>query len=109
MKLTDLEPTFLRIEDDRTYRYEGVGLVDADGVTFLCPKCFAAKSGPYGVHSIICWRPRVPQTFYPTPGRWEFQGTGFADLSLVAASSSVSLTTGCRAHFFVERGEIRMC
>jgi hypothetical protein len=42
----------------------------------------------------------------PTPGRWDFQGTGLQDLTLVAGSSSVLLTGGCRAHFFVRDGEI---
>ncbi len=86
-------------------------LAEAQGVTFLCPKCFLANGGPKGTHSIVCWAPVVPQTVDPKPGRWELVGTGFADLTLRAGSSSVLLTdaAGCRAHFFVTNGEIRMC
>jgi hypothetical protein len=58
---------------------------------------------------VLCWRPRVPQTWPPVPGRWEMLGTGLADLTLVASSSSVLLTEGCRAHFYVQGGQIVMC
>lgn len=76
---------------------------------FLCPKCFAANGGNVGTHSCICWRPCVPQTEDPKPGRWEFEGSGLSDLTLVAGSSSVLLQGGCDAHFFVRAGEIVMC
>lgn len=63
-----------------------------------------------GTHRIICWRPRVPIT--PSmvgPGRWDFEGTGYDDLSLVAGSSSVQILGGCAAHFFVRAGEVVAC
>jgi hypothetical protein len=125
MRLTDLNPQFIR----REIRPCAVGypdcdtvsphtehewhlpcsLEEADGIIFRCPKCLAAKSDGVGVHSVICWRPRVPGDVTPKPGRWEFTGTGLFDLSLVAGSSSVALLGGCNAHFFVEQGGIRMC
>lgn len=75
---------------------------------FLCPKCFEGSGRTSrGVHSIVCWRPRVPAGVSPAPGRWELEGTGFEDLSLVARMSSVHLQGGCNAHFHVERGAIR--
>lgn len=37
---------------------------------------------------------RAPPDVDPKPGRWEFHGTGYADLSLVAGSSSILLTSG---------------
>jgi hypothetical protein len=95
------------VEGPREY-YVTVDTIDeADGVIFLCPKCFQDNGGSAGTHSVLCWRPRVPDGVFPMPGRWEFQGTGLADLSLVAGSSSVLLTDGCKAHFFVEGGGIR--
>jgi hypothetical protein len=123
LKLLDLDPQFIR----REIRPCAVGYPDctmvsvhteheyhvpcsfeeADGIIFLCPKCTLAE--PDGVHSVICWRPRVPGDVAPKPGRWEFTGTGFGDLSLVAGSSSVALLGGCNGHFFVEHGSIRMC
>jgi hypothetical protein len=106
VNLIDLEPYFIRREHEVYIPVESID--HADGVLFLCPKCFAANAGSVGTHSIICWRPRVPSEVDPKPGRWEFSGTGLADLSLVAGSSSVLLQGGCNAHFFVEAGKIRM-
>lgn len=138
IKLLDLEPRFIRrevrVEARRYVRADAVHpdgpftdedfeertgphtylinvdtVAEADGVIFLCPKCFTANGGSVGTHSVICWRPHVPQTEDPKPGRWEFQGTGLADLTLVAGSSSVLLQGGCNAHFFVRASEIVMC
>jgi hypothetical protein len=105
LKLAQLEPALYIIESPRLYRRTR-SLWAADGIWFLCPKCFQANGGRVGTHQVACWRPRVPQTISPTPGRWEFQGTSLKDLSLVAGSSSILLTSGCQAHFFVTNGEI---
>ncbi len=134
LRLLDLKPEFIRYEErvetwarvlgdpatwksgDPTEQVTGprgylvmCSFEEADGVMFLCPKCLAAQPDGIGVHSCICWCPRVPPHVAPKPGRWEFVGTGFDDLSLVAGSSSVALQGGCAAHFFVEHGSIRMC
>jgi hypothetical protein len=107
MRLVDLEPQFLARTDDRHFHYVDT-IAEADGLIFVCPKCFAANGFKRpGVHSIICWAPSVPQTTSPTPGRWSLLGTGFADLTLVAGSDSVLLTgEGCAAHFYVRDGAI---
>jgi hypothetical protein len=107
MKLTELDPHFLKIIDDHTYHRIDVSITDADGICFLCPKCFIANNGSIGTHSVICWQPHVVQTMRPGPGRWKFLGNGYDDLSLVAVSSSIKLTGGCEAHFFIVNGEIR--
>jgi len=105
MRLVDLEPRFLKIVDERTFRSDGT--IQDDGLCLLCPTCFEKNDGNVGTHSIICWRPHVPQTYYPIPGRWEMQGTGFDDLTLAGAtSSSVLITEGCMAHFFIRSGAI---
>jgi len=108
MRLIELEPQLLKREDASHFRNVAT-LAEADGIRFLCPKCFAANKGPIGTHGIICWSPSVPQDTRPTPGRWSLQGAGFDDLTLVAGSSSVALTGGCAAHFFVRNGEIIDC
>lgn len=108
MKLTDLDPTFLVIEEPgRIYRHVDE-IAGADGVFFLCPKCFRDNGGPVGTHSVLCWAPHVPKTESPGPGRWQMVGTGYADLTLTAASSSILLTGehGCQAHFYVRAGEV---
>lgn len=136
MKLTELEPQWIRHEqrieerehivgDHATWRERGcptekiTGPVDyhihvdtiaeAQGVLFLCPKCFVENNGNVGTHSIICWQPMIPQAVKPVPGRWTFHGTGYDDLTLRANSSSVSVTEGCRAHFFITNGVIIGC
>lgn len=105
MKLRELEPQFLAREDDTHFRIVD-SIEEADGVDFLCLKCFVANGGPVGTHRVICWRPRVPQTTTPRPGRWEFQGTGLDDLTLVAGSSSIRLPEGCEWHGYVRNGEV---
>lgn len=108
MKLRELQATFQRIAGPRLWQRVD-SLSEADGVLFLCPKCFAANGGPIGTHSVVCWRPHVPQTESPIPGRWQFEGSGLDDLTLVAGSSSVQLVGGCNAHFYVRGGAIQMC
>src|SRR5581483_251899 len=110
MRLLDLEPEFLVIETPTSFRLTD-DIKGADGVWFLCPKCFAANGNSnIGTHYVICWAPHVPQTISPRPGRWEMLGTGAANLTLRAGSSSVLLTGdgGCKAHFFVKNGAIEM-
>ena len=107
MRLTELNAEFLKIISENSYKRVD-SVEESDGIIFLCPTCFIANKGSVGTHSIICWRPHVPQSMPPTPGRWEFHGTGLNDLSLVAGSSSILLSNpdGCKAHFFVTNGEI---
>lgn len=150
MTLLDLDPHWCKLSTTSSWwcdREDGtlITMESADGILFLCPRCFQLNAarfadtpdlgcppGHYGTHSVLCWRPRVPQTITPKPGRWEFTGTDFTDLSLVAGSSSVLLTsdmnvecaqckrTGasaddvcrycpCRAHFYVRAGHIEFC
>ena len=114
MTLVELEAEFVRLETP------GIGgsywrdakFNEADGVRFLCPVCFEKNRGRVGTHMVLCWRPQVPlvgtdgRAIAPGPGRWEFQGTGISDLTLVAGSSSILLLGGCNAHFFVRNGVI---
>lgn len=106
MRLTDLEPQFLSYGHDEQgreiHRYEDT-IEYAQGIMFLCPKCFAEKGA--NVHHVICWNPSVPNYVNPKPGRWNLVGTGYRDLSLVAGSSSILLTSGCRWHGFIRDGE----
>ena len=105
MRLSELEPTFLKRTGDLTHR-QIHDIREADGIMFLCPVCYKANNGPIGTHSIICWQPHVPKDVSPKPGRWAFNGTNYEDLTLVAGSSSILLTGGCNAHFFIRKGNI---
>lgn len=118
MRLTDLEPQFLRyeekVEDGKTHVYlpnvDAIG--EAQGIKFLCPKCFQANSGNVGTHAVICWsRSRgVPDNARPRPGRWALVGTGYGDLTLncdpPSNARSVQLNGGCQWHGHVTNGEV---
>ena len=112
MHLHELEPQLLHRETNpeghEIHRYVDT-LAEADGVMFLCPKCFQANKGPVGTHSVICWSPRVPLDVPPKPGRWNLTGTSLEDLSLVAGSSSVQVGGPCRAHFWIRGGLVVNC
>ena len=112
-KLRELEATFIRYElrDGRIYHVEVETLDEAQGVEFLCPKCFAANNGPVGTHVVICWsRSRgVPDDASPGPGRWKLCGTSLDDLTLNAdppsVARSVQLNGGCGWHGFINSGD----
>jgi len=107
LRLTELEPQFLKRVTDTSFR-EVEELSEADGILFICPLCFE-KNGKdrVGVHSVMCWKPSVPQTTEPTPGRWNMLGTGYEDLTLQNGSSSILLTgDGCGWHGFIQNGEV---
>ena len=136
MRLTDLEPQFLRYETkremipfaegppigvgppatvwreaDRVYMPYVDKIEQAQGIEFLCPKCFEANGGNVGTHAVICWSSSrgVPDSASPKPGRWRLVGTGYGDLTLdcePGKSRSVLLTSGCAWHGFVTNGEV---
>lgn len=111
--LKTLAAQFMRIEKKggKVHFVPVKRIEDAQGVIFICPKCFAANGGARGTHSIICWsRSRgVPDDIGPKPSRWKLDGTGIADLTLNAdppsTARSVQLNDGCNWHGFVTNGE----
>jgi hypothetical protein len=107
MKLIDLEPQFLKTNEDGTLHHYVDSIKEADGIRFLCPLCFKNNKGSVGTHGCICWQPHVPQNISPKPGRWYFDGTGYDNLTLRNGSSSILLNgDGCKAHFFIKDGEV---
>jgi len=113
MRLVDLDPKLLRYElngEVVTHRLVG-SLAEAQGVRFLCPKCFAANGGKVGTHAVVCWSSSrgVPEDARPGPGRWTLEGTSLADLTLGSEpgkSRSVALQGGCMWHGYVTQGEV---
>jgi hypothetical protein len=111
MKLSELQPKFLKVETDVLRRYVDT-IQEADGIIFLCPVCWKKNKGPVGTESIICWKPSVPQTVGPKGGRWNLVGTGFHDLSLVAGSSSILIRNADKSehwHGLIKNGEVSDC
>jgi hypothetical protein len=107
MRLIELEARFLRIV--QTSHFETVELLsEAQGILFLCPKCFVENKGPVGTHSVLCWfgNRGVPDGLYPTPGRWIPAGTSLADLTFVGpgAASILLSNPGCGWHGFIKAG-----
>lgn len=111
MKLTELEPRFVRYLDGGLIQTVQT-IEECQGLWFLCPKCFAQNKGPIGTHAVLCWSATrgVPANVGPLPGRWTISGTNLEDVTLSGEngkSSSVLLTDGCRWHGFITNGEVR--
>lgn len=106
--LIELEAKFYKRLDDRSSKVVKK-LSDADGVMFLCPKCFAANGGRVGTHSVICWfTGKVDADVAPGPGRWNPRGTGLKDLTFVGPGAYSVLLPGpggCGWHGYVANGE----
>lgn len=109
MKLTELQPQFIRLGDKPSISVHVKSLAEATGITFLCPKCWTANGNTsYGTHTVKCWFEGVPLHIIPGPGRWKPKGTGYADLSFVPGlhSRSVRLIGGCAWHGYITKGEV---
>lgn len=98
------------VEAEVEHRVEVDTLAEADGVQYLCPKCFTCNGGPVGTHSILNWFVgKVPDNITPTGGRWIPQGE-LENLTYIGPSSaSVLLTGACQAHFHIRDGAIHPC
>lgn len=110
MRLRDLEAEFLRFTGKGTHLRGEVPLAEADGILFVCPKCWTDAGKREGAHSVICWFVgRVPDDTLPGPGRWTPSGTGIDDLTFIPGNPprpvSVALTGGCSWHGFVRNGD----
>lgn len=122
MMLRHLEARFLRRREEKvdpTKFIDGVmhtsgtrvlletvhSLGEAQGIRFICPKCFHTTH-----HGVICWfEGKVGDDVQPGPGRWTPSGTGIDDLTFVPGEKikavSVQLTGGCSWHGFVRDGK----
>lgn len=107
--LRQLEATFCRLTPDAPYgwREDGARPEAAQGIRFLCPRCFKANGGAVGTHSIICWFKDhlVPDDTMPGPGRWLPSGTGIDDLTFVGPGAA-SVQSGRHWHGFVRAGRV---
>ncbi len=109
--LQELEAEFIKIKSlvPQVIYDRITDINQADGIIFLCPKCYITNKGIIGTHSVICWFVgKVPDDLGPKPGRWTPQGTGLHDLTFIPSagrSHSVLLTSGCGWHGFVKDGK----
>lgn len=107
--LRELEAEFVKLDsiDPKVYG-RVLSLAEADGLLFMCPKCFTENKGKVGTHWVLCWFVgKVPDDLDPKPGRWTPAGTSLDDLSFVPGSGrshSVLLQSGCAWHGFLTNG-----
>lgn len=113
MKLSELEPRFVRYETrgGTEYNHMVESLTEAQGIEFLCPACFAKNSGSIGTHGIhVTFRNRGALDAQGShgrtgsPSRWDVTGSSHADLTL---TPSIDTTPSCTWHGHVTNGEIK--
>lgn len=112
MRLTDLEPAFIRHEkrDGGEYSIHVMTLSEAQSVEFLCPACFVKNGGAVGTHLVIVTFAgrgaadhQGSQSRGGGPSRWTVTGTTLADLT---TQPSVDTTPGCTWHGYITNGEV---
>lgn len=134
MRLTELEPQFIRhvvvtadkyigrTLPDGTIQWGGFDvdswehvetLAEADGISFLCPKCFAANAGAVGTHGLHVYfagrgaPERLGKNSKGETVRWTIAGgSDYRDLDL---KPSIALQCGCLWHGHIEKGEATSC
>jgi hypothetical protein len=106
MKLSELDPRFIKKADDSESQGKCMIIIAADmkeahGVMLKCPKC-ASERMHKDIHRIIIWfEGTVPDDTAPGPGRWAASGTGLEDLTL---HPSVELGDLCRCKCTIMAG-----
>ena len=104
MKLTELDPHFVKpMSRPGAYNYTD-DVSKAAGLSLRCPACYwtwargkKLKRG-WKAHTLILWKPE--QT------GWRFEGDSFADLSVKAENADVAFSTGCRSQFTIKEGKV---
>jgi hypothetical protein len=136
MLLTNLEPNFICYEtkveeyevvdgDPQTWRERGCptkkvtgpreyknflpSISGAEGIIFLCPKCFIEKNGKVGVHSCeVTFKGQVADEVGThnkegNPVRWDVSGDKMENLTI---NPSILLDGGCGWHGWIKDGQI---
>lgn len=76
-------------------------LQEAQGIMFLCPKCFRDNNGPVGTHR--CPLPFAGRGVDPAKNQWNVTGSGYADLS---TTPSYLIVGGCSWHGYITNGQV---
>lgn len=136
MKLTDLEPEFVRYEmridtwtrclgdpltwksgdpteevtGPREYKIRGVAFAEAQGIHFLCPLCFAKNGGPIGTHACdVTFTDRgVPDDLgsQNKEGKPVRWTVSGTTFEHLTTTPSILLEDGCGWHGFITNGEV---
>lgn len=102
MYIKDLDAQFLKIGADNSLIYV-YNIEDAQGIVFLCPKCYLANNGAIGTHSIICWfmGRGVPEELNRESRRWVLEGSSYDNITFGDAGI---FSECCKWHGHVENG-----
>lgn len=95
MRLTELDPQFVRIEDGGAFRHVSTQ-AEAHGIRFTCP-CDC------GGQVFVCFDGRGVPEQYGGGNRWTSSGKGYGDLTL---TPSIHVVKPCGWHGFVTNGEV---
>lgn len=137
MKLVELQPRFIRYESriktyevvigdpskwqpgdptrqvtgPREYKIFVPTLLKAQGIVFLCPKCFVPQGvGTHLVEVSFAQRGLVDEVGTHNnkgqPVRWEVSGNDYTDLT---TTPSVLIEGGCAWHGYITKGTILGC
>lgn len=109
--LRQLEATFIALVNDPSregWREDVATLDAAQGIRFLCPRCYRANGGPIGTHSILCWFAGrgVPSTTMPGPGRWIPNPGAVIETLTFIGPNAASVQSGKHWHGFVRSGHV---
>lgn len=122
MRLTELEPQFVRYENgpnpsgegESEFRHYVENIDEAQGVWFLCPVCFKHNGGAVGTHLIeASFADRGVKDNQGShnregqPSRWSVRGIGYGDLTLLPSILIDAAPPACSGwHGFVTNGEV---
>jgi hypothetical protein len=116
MKLTDLEPQFMRYvtNESGNYLHHVETVAEAQGIQFLCPVCFVKNGGNVGTHGIeVSFADRGVQDHQGShnregkPSRWNVSGTGYTDLTTTPSILIDPAKPACDGwHGYITNGEV---
>jgi len=103
------DPTEI-VTGPREYTIPVKKLADAQGIEFLCPKCFAANGGERGTHLCsVTFEGRGVESHQGAhnkagqPTRWSVSGTSLKNLTI---APSILIEDSCGWHGFITNGEV---
>lgn len=89
MRLSDLNPTFIKITDVALNLQENTdNIEEAGGLVFDCPSCHKDR--------IIIWQPKL---------MWKFRGFGYGDLTIEPVKD-IEIKSSCGYSFSIIDGKI---
>ncbi len=103
--LLDYGPQLLRILEPNKAHVGVEELDEAQGIAFLCLKCFKENGGPGGTHRIILWFiGRGVDDIAAPRARWAVRGRSIKELTL---SPSIHSIDGCGWRGWVTNGHVQ--